>query len=58
MAALPARFREVLLLKYDCGYSDAEIAAFCGMTEANVKKTVQRAKTKLKAVLEKGKELS
>lgn len=54
IAALPARYREVLLLKYDCGYSDAETAELCGMTEANVKKTVQRAKAKLKSALEKG----
>ena len=52
MAMLPARYREVLLLKYDNGYSDEEISAMCSMTRANVKKTIQRAKKKLGSILE------
>lgn len=51
MAALPARYREVLFLKYDHGYSDREIAAMLDMTAANVRKTVQRAKKKLETML-------
>lgn len=52
MAQLPTRYRELLLLKYDNGYSEEEIAAMCSMTRANVKKTIQRAKKKLESILE------
>ena len=51
MATLPTRYRELLFLKYDNGYSEREIAVMCSMTEANVKKTVQRAKKKLESIL-------
>lgn len=51
MAALPVRQREVLLLKYDWGYSNKEIAALLSMEEANVRKTIQRAKENLAAAL-------
>ena len=44
--------RELLLLKYDTGYSEKEIAQLLGMTEANVKKTIQRAKAKLQTLLD------
>ena len=44
MALLPTRYRELLFLKFDNGYSEREIAVMCSMTEANVKKTIQRAK--------------
>lgn len=50
MAALPVRYRQLLLLKYDTGYSELEIAQMCGMTQANVRKTIQRAKKKLEAI--------
>ena len=49
---LPARYRQVLLLRYDSGYSEREIARMLSMTPANVKKTIQRAKQKLAAMLE------
>ena len=52
MAILPARYRELLLLKYDSGYSEQEIAEMCAMTKANVKKTIHRAKKKLEAILD------
>lgn len=52
MAMLPARYRELLLLKYDSGYSEQEIAEMCAMTKANVKKTIHRAKKKLEAILD------
>ncbi|MDO4314855.1 MAG: sigma-70 family RNA polymerase sigma factor [Oscillospiraceae bacterium] len=52
MAMLPTRYRELLFLKYDNGYSEREIAAMCSMTEANVNKTIQRAKKKLESILE------
>ena len=53
LAMLPTRYRELLLLKYDSGYSEREIADMCSMTPANVKKTIHRAKKKLEALLEK-----
>lgn len=52
MAKLPTRYRELLLLKYDNGYSEQEIAVMCSMTKANVKKTIYRAKKKLESLLE------
>mgnify|MGYP002513338454 CR=1 FL=1 len=51
MAMLPTRYRELWFLKYDNGYSEREIAVMCSMTEANVKKTIQRAKKKLESIL-------
>ena len=48
MASLPARFREVLLLKYDNGFSAKEISEILSMSEANVWKTLQRAKMALR----------
>ena len=53
LAMLPTRYRELLLLKYDSGYSEREIALMCSMTPANVKKTIHRAKKKLESLLEK-----
>lgn len=54
MAALPARYRQVLLLRYDSGLSCREIAGLLSMTEPNVRKTIQRAKEKLGELLEEG----
>ena len=51
IAALPPRYRSVLLLRYDCGYSNAEIADILDTTEPNVRKIIQRAKEKLSAAL-------
>ena len=51
MAMLPARYRELLFLKFDSGYSEREIAVMCSMTEANVRKTIQRARKKLETIL-------
>ena len=53
LAMLPTRYRELLLLKYDSGYSDQEIATMCSMTPANVKKTIHRAKKRLETLLER-----
>ncbi|MDO5784748.1 MAG: sigma-70 family RNA polymerase sigma factor [Eubacteriales bacterium] len=52
IAALPPKYRALLLLKYDSGYSEKEVAHIMGMSEANVKKTIQRAKAKLQTYLE------
>lgn len=51
MAALPPRYRELILLKHWQGYSDREIAALLGMTQGNVARTLQRAKEKLRKAL-------
>ena len=51
MAALPPRYREVLLLKYYNGYSAAEIAGFLGLTPGNVRQLTLRAKRCLAAEL-------
>ena len=51
IASLPPRYRSVLLLRYDCGYSNAEIAEILDTTEPNVRKLIQRAKEKLSAQL-------
>lgn len=47
MAALPPRYREVLLLKYYNGYSAAEVGELLGTTAANVRQLIARAKKKL-----------
>lgn len=44
---LPTRYRHILLLKYQHGYDNREIAKLLDISEANVAKLVQRAKTKL-----------
>jgi len=52
IAALPTRYRQVILLKYDQGYSHREIAGLLSMEEANVRKILQRAKEKLSGMLQ------
>lgn len=47
MAKLPARYREVLLLKYAYGYTCREIARLMGISAVNADKLLQRAKAKL-----------
>lgn len=44
---LPARYREVILLRYDQGYRNGEIAKLLGISEPAVRKLVQRAKDRL-----------
>lgn len=52
IAALPIRYRELILLKYDQGFDDREVARLMGMTRANVSRTIQRAKKLLQTLLE------
>ena len=52
IAALSPKYRELLLLKYDNGYSDREIAQMLSITIDNVRKTIQRAKGQLKRILD------
>ena len=47
MAKLPPRYREVLLLRFDNGYSTREIAALLDMEHGAVQKLVWRAKDAL-----------
>lgn len=49
---MPESYRSVLLLKYDNGYSTAEIASMLDLTEENVKKRIQRARKKLEQILD------
>lgn len=53
MAKLPAKQRQVLLLKHYHGLSSKEVAQKMGLSEANVNKIDQRAKQKLRALCEK-----
>ena len=52
MAALPARYREPLLLRYYMGFSVPEIAEMLSLSEANVYKTLQRARQRLQQMLD------
>ena len=53
MARLPAKQREVLLLKHYHGLSSKEIAKKLGLSVENVKKINQRAKERLRILCEK-----
>lgn len=52
MAALPARHRQALLLRFQMGYTTRELAGLFGMTEASAGKLLWRAKQALKGKLE------
>ncbi len=56
IATLPTKYRELLLLRYDSGFSEIEIAQLLSMSQENVHKTIQRAKKKLAKVLERKKD--
>lgn len=47
---LPARYREVILLKYYHGFTTKEIATQLGISEANASKLDQRAKHRLQQI--------
>lgn len=51
IASLPTRYREVLLLRYDSGFTEAEVGQILSMSQENVHKTVQRAKVRLAKLL-------
>jgi len=51
IASLPTKYRELILLKYDSGYSDQEIAEMLSMSVENVGRTIRRAKAKLYGIL-------
>lgn len=50
MSQLPARYRELIILKYVHGYTFKETARIMGITEDNAKKMALRAKEKLAAM--------
>ena len=47
---LPARYREIISLKYHQGYSTKEAAKIMGISESNASKLDQRAKKKLEEI--------
>lgn len=51
LSQLPPRYRQVLSLKHDLGYSNREVANIMGISEANAIKMEQRAKHKLQELL-------
>ncbi len=52
MAKLPARYREVLLLRFDLGYTTGEIARLLDLKRDSVQKLIWRAKERLRQQLE------
>lgn len=48
MAKLPARERNLIILKYKYGYSNDEVAKMLGLSKSNAIKIDQRAKKKLR----------
>ena len=51
MASLPARYRQVILLRFDDELSYEEIAQLLSTSPANVRKLVERARAQLRAKL-------
>ena len=51
LAALPEELRDILLLRYDNGYSTSEIAKYLGMSVAQVYRRIKAAKELLKRVM-------
>lgn len=54
LAKLPARYRQVLLLRFSYGYTTRELAKEFGMTQSAVQKLVWRAKEALEKICEEG----
>ena len=52
MAALPQELRDILLLRYDSGYSTAEIGKLMGLSSAQVRRRITKAKEQLRIALE------
>lgn len=53
IAKLPVRYRQFIILKYYCGYSNQEVADLLGLSYEGAHSLDQRAKKKLKSLLEK-----
>lgn len=54
MEQLPESYRDALMLRYDNGYSAAEIAVLLQISEENAKKRLQRARAKLADLIAEG----
>lgn len=54
LASLPARYREILLLRFDNGYSAKELAEILNMSRDSVQKLIWRAKEALTKAMERG----
>lgn len=52
LARLPARYREILLLRYDNGFTTKELTQLLDMSYDAVQKTISRAKEALRKELE------
>lgn len=52
LARLPAHYRQIILLRYDNGYTTGELAKQLGMTRSGVRKLIGRAKKALEKTLE------
>lgn len=53
MARLPGRYRDVLYLKYSCGYRSKEIGELLGLSGGAVRQELMRAREALRKELEK-----
>lgn len=53
LAQLPARYRQVLLLRFAQGYSSREIGKMLGLSQASTQKLIWRAKEALRQQLQK-----
>ena len=53
IAKLPAHYREVLLLRFDNGFTTREIASILNISDSGVRKMIVRAKKALQELLEK-----
>lgn len=52
LSKLPSLYREVLMLRFDNGYSTKELANMLGLTHSGVRKLIGRAKKALERALE------
>lgn len=48
---LPAKYRDVFVLKYACRYKNSEIARILGITEGNIRLRIARGKQKIQEEL-------
>ena len=53
IAKLPAQYRDVLLLRFDNGFTTREIASMLNITDSGVRKLIARAKRALQEILAK-----
>lgn len=53
ISRLPAEYREILILKFDNGFSNKELAQMIGISESGIRKLIGRARKALKAELDK-----